>query len=170
MAGELDELRVVYERFHKQVLAVCYHYTNSIEEAEEIMQESFVRFYQATNRPSLADENHLKRWLFRVAINISFDRFRGLKRFVSMIEQALFPVSAPRDQLSSVEDKSEIMAALGRLDARSRMVVILRYMEDMEISEIAEVTGINENSVKSLLSRAIKKMSKEEGYGQGGQR
>lgn len=69
-------------------------------------------------------------------------------------------VDDTEDRLVSEDDYSKItlMSIISRLDIKYREIIILRFLEDMQLNEIAEITGVNENTVKTRLYRALEKL------------
>ena len=156
------ELKEIYNKFHKQVLGVAFHYSGNIQEAEEIMQETFIRLYNTENRPELRDDKHVLRWLLRVAINISFDKFRKVKRFFKLVEGSL-TLGEESSQHVSYESKHDAIKLLSKLDEKVRMAIILKYMEEMSYFEISSILKMPEGTIKSLVSRGLKQLSIERG-------
>ena len=74
----MDGPRQIFTKYHKDVLAICYHYTWNLEEAEDITQEVFVKLL--ANFSSFDEEVNLKAWLYRVAINRCLDIKRRIAR------------------------------------------------------------------------------------------
>ena len=145
-------------RYAPAVYRLAYARTGSRADAEDVMQEVFLRLLKA--RPVFSSQDHAKAWLLRVAANCANDLFRlpwrkreePLKEGLAVLEQ---------------EEPGSVTAAVLSLPARYRIPVHLYYYEDCSVSEIAKLTGAREGTVKSRLVRARKllreKLKEEDG-------
>ncbi|WP_291257713.1 sigma-70 family RNA polymerase sigma factor [Flavonifractor sp.] len=126
------------------IYRLAYARTGSRADAEDIMQEVFVRLLRA--RPDFADRAHARAWLLRVAANCANDWFRApWRRREGPLTDAL---PAPEH-----EDGGVVEAVLA-LPAKYRTAVHLYYYEELSVAEIAKITGKSESAVKSRLFRA----------------
>ncbi len=150
-------------RLHtKQVYGLCFRFTGSGSEAQDLTQEVFLRVFR-TLRSFRAAEGSFTTWLARVARNLLIDHYRRTKqeRSTDSIEDQL-PVleqegatAAPRpDQALAGREASEILqAVLLRLSPELREAVILRDLQEMEYREIAQALSVPEGTVKSRINR-----------------
>jgi RNA polymerase sigma-70 factor (ECF subfamily) len=150
-----DELKIVYEKYHMKVLSVVVHLTGNLEEAEEIMQDTFIKYFNCEQRPTRADESYLKAWLFRVAINRSKDRFRKIKRFFS---DGFIEVEGVSN-INEFEIKKDLQTLLLKLNQKERTVIVLKHVAGMSYIEISKLLSINEGSIKSLVFRGMQKLN-----------
>ena len=126
------------------IYRLAYARTGSRADAEDIMQEVFVRLLRAG--PDFADRAHARAWLLRVAANCANDWFRApWRRREGPLTDAL---PAPEH-----EDGGVVEAVLA-LPAKYRTAVHLYYYEELSVAEIAKITGKSESAVKSRLFRA----------------
>ena len=126
------------------IFRLAYARTGSRADAEDIMQEVFVRLLRAG--PDFADRAHARAWLLRVAANCANDWFRApWRRREGPLTDAL---PAPEH-----EDGGVVEAVLA-LPAKYRTAVHLYYYEELSVTEIAKITGKSESAVKSRLFRA----------------
>lgn len=126
------------------IFRLAYARTGSRADAEDIMQEVFVRLLRA--EPDFADRAHARAWLLRVAANCANDWFRApWRRREGPLTDAL---PAPEH-----EDGGVVEAVLA-LPAKYRTAVHLYYYEELSVAEIAKITGKSESAVKSRLFRA----------------
>lgn len=139
----------VVTKYKQTVGAVCVMRLKNYADAEDCFQNTFFKLYRSS--PDFNDENHLKAWLIRVAINECNKYIRKNKPFVSLektnADVVYFPI-----------DKCDMSWALFKLDEKYREVLYLFYAEDYKISEIAQILNKNENSVKTLLRRGKEKL------------
>ena len=126
------------------IYRLAYARTGSRADAEDIMQEVFVRLLRA--KPEFTDREHARAWLLRVAANCANDWFRApWRRREGPLTDSL---PAPEH-----EDGGVVEAVLA-LPAKYRTAVHLYYYEELSVAEIAKITGKSESAVKSRLFRA----------------
>ena len=126
------------------IYRLAYARTGSREDAEDVMQEVFLRLLRAG--PDFADRAHARAWLLRVAANCANDWFRApWRRREGPLTDSL---PAPEH-----EDGGVVEAVLA-LPAKYRTAVHLYYYEELSVAEIAKITGKSESAVKSRLFRA----------------
>src|SRR5215471_9515985 len=150
-------------RLHtRKVYAMCYRFTGSASEAQDLTQEVFLRVFR-TIRSFRSDEGSFATWLSRVTRNLLIDHYRRTRqeRVTDSIEEQL-PVleeegaaaSARPDHVLAGREASEILqATLQKLSPDLREAVILRDLQEMEYREIADVLSIPEGTVKSRINR-----------------
>jgi len=150
-------------RLHtRKVYALCYRFTGSGSEAQDLTQEVFLRVFR-TVKSFRSTEGSFATWLSRVTRNLLIDHYRRTRqdRVTDSIEEQL-PVmqetggtaSARPDHVLAGREASEILqATLQKLSPDLREAVILRDLQEMEYREIAEVLQIPEGTVKSRINR-----------------
>lgn len=119
-------------------------YLGNKEDAEEAMQESFIKLMYKS--PGFIDEQHEKAWLIRITTNVCKDMLRSIwrKRVVKMEEIENYCVH-PSD--------IDIMEDILKLPAKYKAVIYLYYFEDYTVKEISETLGIKNSAVKMRLKR-----------------
>jgi RNA polymerase sigma-70 factor (ECF subfamily) len=161
--GLLDELIV---RFQHRLLRYLLFLTGNREMAEDLFQEVWMRVL--TRGGQFNGKARFETWLFTIARNLVIDQRR--KRTMSSLDELFeaggdddrpmtFEVAdngpGPFDQMSNVEDREQISAALLQLDTLYREVLVLRFHEDLSLEEIAKVTRAPLSTVKSRLYRGM---------------
>lgn len=136
-------------KYAQNVSSACMMRLQNWADAEDCFQNTFIKLYQKS--PDFKDENHLKAWLLRVAINECKNLLRDSRRHLSL--DAALQLPAP-----SAEDEADLSWALMKLDPDYREVIYLHYVEQMKVREIADVLGKNPNTVKTLLHRGREKL------------
>lgn len=148
-------------RYAPAVFRLAYARTGSRTDAEDIMQEVFLRLIRAG--PVFASEEHAKAWLLRVASNCANDLFRlPWRRREAPLADDLPAPEAP--------ETGSVTEAVLSLPARYRIPIHLYYYEDYSVAEIAKIIGRSEGTVKSRLFRArnlLRERLKEEEQGEG---
>ncbi len=151
--GDKQFLGLTYEqvvtKYKQTVGAVCVMRLKNYVDAEDCFQNTFFNLYRSS--PDFKDENHLKAWLIRVAINECNKYIRKNKPVVSLSKTNADSVDFPTD-------RCDMSWALFRLDEKYREVLYLFYAEDYKISEISQILNKNENTIKTLLRRGKEKL------------
>lgn len=142
------QFRDIFAASYPRLVVQLYGVTGDAAEAEDLVQEAFVRA-AAAGAGFLAVDNH-EAWLRRVAINVQRSRWRKLRNF-SRIKERL---AAPPTDLPALEDRVDVIEALRGLPEGQREVVALHYLADLPVEEIARTLRVPEGTVKSRLSRA----------------
>ena len=139
-------------KYADSVYTACVVRLQNGPDVDDCVQNTFVKLYQ--NPPVFNDENHLKAWLLRVAINECKKSIRDHRRFIPLeaLKEHPLPVSD--------DDTSDISWALMRLEPKYREVLFLYYIERYKVDEIAGILGKKNNTVKSLLKRGREKLKK----------
>jgi RNA polymerase sigma factor (sigma-70 family) len=156
--GAWEELVQVYTR---RVYAICYRFTNSDSEAQDLTQEVFLRIFR-TLGSFRAGEGSFTVWLTRLTRNLLVDHYRRTKqeRVTDAIEEKLTVLEEKTAQhsrtdgmLAGREAGELLQTALQKLSPELREAVILRDLQEMEYREIARVLSVPEGTVKSRLNR-----------------
>ena len=141
----------IVHRYARNVSSACLMRLQNYADAEDCFQNTFLKLYQRS--PDFNNENHLKAWLLRVAINECKNVIRDNRRHLSLDAALQIPTPSP-------EDDADLSWALMSLEPDYREVVYLYYVERMKVNEIAEVLEMNPNTVKSILHRGREKLKK----------
>ena len=153
-----EELVKVHTR---RVYAICYRFTGSDFEAQDLTQEVFLRVFR-TLKSFRAGEGSFLVWVSRVARNLLIDHYRrtkldrqseSLEDQLPMLEEKT-AMSARTDGMLAGREASEMLQnALQKLSPELRETVILRDLQEMEYREIARILNVPEGTVKSRLNR-----------------
>jgi RNA polymerase sigma-70 factor, ECF subfamily len=153
--GEADKLAFVdaVTTHQSLVFSVAYHMLHNATLAEETAQDVFFRLYQDYHR--IKNAAHLIHWLRRTTMHRCLDILRHSERYsqISLDDVEIHLPSAQPDQDPILGQTLRRFVA--ELPARARAVVVLRFQEDLEPQEIAQVLDLPINTVKSRLQRAL---------------
>lgn len=143
-----DVEKILLENYDKYY-RLAYSYVNQEADALDIVQES--AYKAVKDCETVSDPAYLKTWIYRIVVNTALDFLRKRKW-----EE---PVDTP-PELSTVDTYQEwdLKEVLSKLNQQDRIIIILRYFEDLKLEEISEITGENLNTVKARLYRCLKKM------------
>src|SRR6188508_658014 len=184
-AGELENARQRYAelvaRHQRRAARIAYHYLRDSAEADEAVQDAFVKAYQ--HLASFREELPFDVWFTRILINGCLDRIKSRTRR----ERWQLPMSgraggrtaspgegtaaerdltervpagglSPEQALLGRERRQEIATALAKLPERQRSVFVLSHVEGRTSREVSALTGLNESTVRVHLFRAIRKL------------
>jgi RNA polymerase sigma-70 factor, ECF subfamily len=157
-----DEFRAFYERTARPLWAYLSRMTGSRQEADDILQEAYYRFYRAGAQH--ADETHRRNSLFQIATNIVRDAARRSKgRHDVPLEEESQSAIAPRSTLPApdreVAVRTDLARAMQQLEPVQRELLWLAYAQGSSHEEIAEVLGLRAVSIRTLLLRARRKLA-----------
>lgn len=159
--GEKDAFRTIVERYEPVVAATVRGMLGRGHEAEDVGQETFIRFYRAIG--SFRGDSSLKTYLTRIAINLSLNELKRRKRRSGRIvpepvEDLQIGGGDDRVNLDRNERQELVRRGLQQLDEKHRAVVLLRMIEGFSTVETAGILGLPEGTVLSRLSRGMKKL------------
>ena len=124
--------------------------------AEDAAQEAFLAAWRGL--PRFRGDSRFSTWLYRLTTNAAIDCLRREKRYRSTddVTELELPDDAPspQEQAEQSETQSAVRRALSRLSEEHRQVLLLRYMQELDYSEIAAALAVSEGTVKSRISRA----------------
>lgn len=158
--GDQQAFRLLVERYQGQVAATVIGMLGAGEEAEDVGQEVFVRFFRALDH--FREESALGTYLTRIAINRCLTILDKRKRrgWMGRLtgDKAGWQVSDPDQAEAHGDNRDWVQAGLQRLDPRFRAVLVLRLMEGYSTKETAHILDIREGTVLSRLARGQEKL------------
>jgi RNA polymerase sigma-70 factor (ECF subfamily) len=166
-----QEFSSIVQTHRPQIFRFLLASTRDVDLAETLTQECFLKAHRNWDR--FRGESSAMTWLMRIAINLQKDHWRNRRlqfwrhtqnNAVDAGEASEWLPSGERSveqQMMAREQVQQVWKAVEGLSARQKTVFLLRYVEDMELKEVAQVTGLNEGTVKAHLSRALAKVRAE---------
>ena len=161
LSGESAAWEDLVRVHSRRVYSICYRFTGSDQEAQDLTQEVFLRVFRSL-KSFRAGEGSFTVWLSRLSRNLLIDHYRRTKldRATDLIEEQLPMLEEKTAMISRTEgmvagrEASELLqGALQKLSPELRETVILRDLEELEYREIAHVLNVPEGTVKSRLNR-----------------
>jgi RNA polymerase sigma-70 factor (ECF subfamily) len=167
--GNPDAFRHLFDENKKKIFSLAYQYAKNAEDAEDILQETFIKAYYSIDKFQVQRETNFSAWLYRIGINCSIDHLRKNKmrkdKHIDKDDISQFPSSDDNsDPLNNGERKEvreKLTQVLNNMAPRQRMVFILRHYQQFSIAEIAESMGSSEGSVKKQLFRAFSEIKRQ---------
>ncbi|MFA5480518.1 MAG: RNA polymerase sigma factor [Candidatus Muiribacteriota bacterium] len=146
-----------FEEIYDEYFDKIYFYVLSItcdkDEAKDISQETFVKIYTILDK--IEKIENLKAYIYRIARNLSMDRFRIIKKVTGFLNRVTFEDVIYREEESNDEYFS-LMESMKKIKKEYRNILHLRYYENLSYEEIAEYEKISIGTVMSRLNRAKK--------------
>jgi RNA polymerase sigma-70 factor, ECF subfamily len=152
-------IRHVYRLYADAIYRYALYQSGNPTLAEDVAGEVFVRMMESIGTYSYRGAP-LSAWLYRIARNLVIDQQRRGRRLrpLEQVEQTRFVSDNPVDLAEQRLGWEELRSALGELTDEQRQVIILKFVEDLQNHEVAEIVGKNEGSVKSLQHRALRNL------------
>ena len=149
-----SQLLASYESLYR----LAYTYVKNPDDAMDVVQES--AFKAISRSADVRSPAAIRGWLCRIVVNTAMDVLRARSR---QADAEHIPETGQEDvyQDTDLEKGADLMQALDLLDERERTVIVLRFFQELKLQEIAQVTGENVNTVKTILYRSLKKLKLE---------
>lgn len=152
--GDPVAQRRLYEVTHQNVYRLVVRMVG-LQDAADVTQQVFLQTFRKIGQ--FSGQSQFGTWIYRVAVNESLQHLRRSKRSrVQILEQE--PIDGSPDSRENVDDKEVLERALGRLEPDLRSTFLLREVEGLSYSEIAEALEIPEGTVGSRLNRARREL------------
>lgn len=156
----------LYDDYHQDVFNFLIYLVKNRAAAEDLAHEVYVRVLRAYDR--FEGKSSEKTWLFSIAKNVAIDYFRKMAvrerhtfaTFDWEVEQLVSPTETPEEFAELSDQMRELLEALERCTGDQKMVIVMRYFQELSILETAEILGWNEAKVKTTQHRAIKQLRK----------
>lgn len=171
--GDQEAFEEIVIHFQHRLYQVCYRMLNNAAEAEDIAQEAFVRAY--VNLESYDQKRKFSTWLYRIATNLCIDRIRKKKpdyhldaevpgtEGLDMYSQIAADQELPEEEVEKMEMQERIQYEVSRLPDKYRTIIILRYMEDLQLQEIADILEMPLGTVKTRVHRGREALRQQMG-------
>ena len=158
--GDAPSFDALFYRYRDGIFRLSLAITKDPQAAEEVVGDTFARAYRALAR--LEPDDTLRPWLYRVAINESYDR-RPRNAAATPLDEAAEEIAAsdersPAALAERAETRRVVLAALETLDTKHRNVVVLHYLNELPLAEIAQIVDCPVGTVKSRLHYALRRL------------
>jgi RNA polymerase sigma factor (sigma-70 family) len=153
LKGKTSAQRELYDHFANPMLGICYRYTKSMTDAEDVMQEGFIKVFR--NLHQYKGEGELGAWIRRIMVNTAINYLKSQSRYhydLSFVDSGLHPVSDDDPQL--LLNAKELADIIRQLPAGYQTIFNLHAVEGYSHVEIGKILGINEGTSRSQYARA----------------
>lgn len=156
--GDPDAFRLLFETHKDKVYSIALRYAGDEAVALDIAQETFLKLLSTIK--DFRGEARFDSWLYRLVVNCCLDQKRHSRKLVRMVENLFDAVCVARETtlhaLLRAEFQQDVQQAISKLPEEQRLVIILRYTEELSYEQMAEVLGCSTGTVASRLNRAHK--------------
>ena len=165
MTSDKSQFIALYDEHAQRIFKYCYFRVSSKEEAEDITSKVFLKIWEYIEAGNVIE--HPKTFLYKTANNLVIDFYRTTKRNRELsIDDPNRPIDIPIDAefIEDVDTRlllDDVREHIESLPEKYQLVVILRYIDDLTIPEIADVTDLSENNISVRLHRAIEKLKEQ---------
>ena len=164
-SGHTELLSDLFNDYHQQVYRLAYRITLSHKDAEDIVQDVFLKLYYKLHQ--FEEKSKISTWIYRIALNTSIDSKRRFKKWkeekplhILTEKEMNMPKQNPNEH-NTTEIAELLNKAITKLKRPFRTVLILRNFEDFTYEDIAEILQITSGTVASRLNRAYTKLKIE---------
>lgn len=141
-----DTIAHIVEQYADMLMRIAYQYTHSKQDAEDIVQDTFLALM---DKRVFSSEEHIKHWLIRVAINKSKNYLKSAARKTLPLDETAF-VFTPQER--------ETLAELDKLGDLERNIIYLHYYEGYSLKEVSKILKITQNAAYIRATRARQKL------------
>lgn len=162
--GDREAFMTIIETYQRKVFAMAFSVLRDREDALDIVQETFLRFYRKADL--YREGRSFQGWLLRIAKNLCVDHYRKNTRRRRELEssKSLDEIQVAADPDPVVSGASEMRDAtsrcIDRLAGRQRLVFVLRHVDELQFNEISEAMNISLGTAKSLHFKAVRNLRK----------
>ncbi len=160
--GDNFAMRKLYEQNYSSVFRLAGRYAGNREDAEDIVQDVFIKAFNSLNKFSYKKGGSFGGWIYRICINLSINFIKRKKKISGAGQESHWePVAhenSPDEKYRSNEVYRKVEEALNSLSPKQKMMFVLKHYEGLKIDEIAAKMECSSGSVKKQLFRATDKL------------
>jgi RNA polymerase sigma-70 factor (ECF subfamily) len=164
-SGEAEAFGELMRRYSAPLLGFLVRMTGDRQESEDHFQETFIRVHDKAE--SFDETGIFKPWLYTIATRVAMDSHRKKRRRPTLdsalnktlVENPAPAQPTPGDRIVRAELRDQVQAAIADLPSQQRAVLVLSYYEGLPYRRIAEILDCSEGTVKTHMSRAIRKLA-----------
>ncbi|MBX4151816.1 sigma-70 family RNA polymerase sigma factor [Paenibacillus sp. FSL W7-1279] len=156
--GDKEAFASIIRNFEKPMYIYCYHMLKNKEEAEDALQEIFIKVYEQIHkyRPNMI----FSAWLYKIAYNYSLNQIRSKKRWFRFIDR--YKYDQPETSTQQIDSQATLKDFLNLLTAEERHILVLRAIQRYNFNEISEIMNMKPATVRKKYERLRKKLQTKE--------
>jgi len=156
---DADAYATIYDLYIEKIYRFVLFKISNVQEAEDITSDTFLKTWQYLTRRK-RNIKSISGLLYKIARNAVIDAYRnkGKNETYSIEHAHTLPCKANQDAIEVKQEVDALLISIKRLKQEYQEAVLLRYVEELSIAEVAEIVGKSNASVRVLLHRAIKKL------------
>lgn len=164
--GSLDALGELYDRYRQMVYRTALAITGDTEAASDLLQDVFLRLYRFADRIDI--QRPIEPWLYRMTANLSYTWVKRSRRWLQPLDDladwlAGNGKNSPQEVAERNDEWAQVQKAVSALSFPQRVVVVLYYLNDLSLQEIANILEVPVGTVKSRLHYGRKSLKKSLG-------
>jgi len=162
LKGDIARFSYFVDNYKDMAFTIACRIVNNKEDAEEIVQDSFVKAYTSLHRFRL--DAKFSTWFYTIVVNTCLSKTRKKIFLTEEIDEVVMEETATEEietvykNLSNAEQKKIINQALDEMNLEDRLLLTLYYLQELSLDEMNEITGKPKENIKVKLHRARKKM------------
>jgi RNA polymerase sigma-70 factor (ECF subfamily) len=154
--GDSEAFEILYYRYREWVYNLAWRFTGNDSDSLDVLQETFT--YLLDKFPGFSLSASMTTFLYPVVKHLAMNIVRKNRRFVSGEDDL---IKIPASEETSTGNRSELSAVLNILPEEQREVLLMRFVDDMELKEIAAALNIPTGTIKSRLHRALETLRRD---------
>ena len=164
--GNESAYRELYENYYEMIYRLAYRYSRSQQDAEDIMQETFIKAFKGIKKFDFSISANFSAWIYQIGTHCSLDYLRKRKKRKTDQTDSLTDIhgelevqdSSPEKAAIANQTISQVKNALHILSPKQRVIFDLRHLQHMTIKEISERLQCHKSTVLKQLQRAVSKL------------
>ena len=165
-AGSLEALGQLYDQYQLLVYRTALAVTGDSDAAADLLQDVFLRLYRFAE--NIDPGRPIEPWLYRMTTNLAYTYVKRRRRWMGPVEELVEWITeagknSTIDQIEQNEEWQPVQRAISRLPLPQRIVIVLYYLNDLSLQEIAQITEIPVGTVKSRLHYGRQSLKKSLG-------
>ncbi len=166
--GDHDAFAALVDEHQHYVYNLALRVVKDENEALDLTQEAFVRAWTAL--PNFKGQSQFRTWLYRIVTNLCYNRLPNLRRSLNDLGDDVMEdipetkVNAPAQEFESNETRQHLQRAIDELDASYKLLISLRYQNELSYDEIASTLNLPLGTVKTGIFRAKEQLRKSLAY------
>ncbi len=164
--GNESAFRELYETHYEMIYRLAYRYVKSQPDAEDILQETFIKAFKAIQKFDFNISSNFSAWIYQICVRCSYDYHRKRKKtkadqtasLSEMYKEPEAQNSSPENTAISNQTIQQVKDAMYVLSPKQRIIFDLRHLQHKALKEIAERLQISPSTVKKQLERGVAKL------------
>jgi RNA polymerase sigma-70 factor (ECF subfamily) len=156
LSGDVEAFALLVDRHHARMARYAFHLLGSEAEAEEAVQDSFVRAYRSL--ATYKEQEQFGAWILRILVNRCRTRLVRDKRREEVAAAWVREAEQPYEPSERLAMRDELAVALAQLPGEQREAVVLRYADELGYDEISSITGAGISALKVRVKRGCQRL------------
>ena len=157
-SGEVTAFDTLLERYRPLILSTAFRIVRNTDEAETVAQEAALRVFR--NLKQFAGQSKFSTWLYRITENVSYTAYAKNRRRLEVLD-AYAVETEGSSYTTTPESETDFTAMIAGLTTEEKQIVVLRFVEDRELRDIAIILDIGLSATKMRLYRVLDKLREQ---------